>query len=319
MNHSPLFRSMLKKLLNKLFIYKRLAAFVHVLLVKINPTIEMKRVYKATMGKIPNLENPINLIEKIYWLQLHTDTSLWTECSDKYRMRDYVTKCGYEKNLPKLYGKWDKAEDIDFSILPTTFVLKTNNGCAQCIIVKDKREIDFKEVVDKLNKWIKVPYGFSGAQLHYTRIKPCIIAEELLVQSSEMQKISPKSIIDYKLWCFEGRPESFFVGYNRTPENLSIALYDTDWNDLSNNINSNDLDTYHSNVIIPRPKCLNEMLTIASCLSKPFPEVRVDFYEIDGKPIIGELTFTTGYGYFTEDYYNYLGSKIDLSKVKRIK
>jgi hypothetical protein len=55
------------------------------------------------------------------------------------------------------------------------------------------------------------------------------------------------------------------------------------------------------------------MLEMASKLSKPFKEVRVDFYVIKDKPVIGELTVTSGYGYFTEEYYNYLGSKFDLN------
>ena len=40
------------------------------------------------------------------------------------------------------------------------------------------------------------------------------------------------------------------------------------------------------------------------------------FYVIHNKPVIGELTFSTGYGYFTDDYYDYLGSKIDIDKLK---
>ena len=56
----------------------------------------------------------------------------------------------------------------------------------------------------------------------------------------------------------------------------------------------------------------------SSKLSKGFPEVRVDFYDIAGKPFFGELTFSTGYGYFTDDYYDYLGDKVDIKGVKRI-
>ena len=54
------------------------------------------------------------------------------------------------------------------------------------------------------------------------------------------------------------------------------------------------------------------MLTMAAKMSKPFAEVRVDFYVIDGKPVIGELTFTSGYGNYTDEFYDYLGSKIIL-------
>ena len=56
------------------------------------------------------------------------------------------------------------------------------------------------------------------------------------------------------------------------------------------------------------------MLEIASKLAEPFPEVRVDFYIVNDKPVIGELTFTTGYGYFTDEYYELLGSKMVINQ-----
>jgi hypothetical protein len=41
-----------------------------------------------------------------------------------------------------------------------------------------------------------------------------------------------------------------------------------------------------------RPESLQEMIRYAETLSKPFPFVRVDLYECDGRPVFGELTFT---------------------------
>ena len=63
---------------------------------------------------------------------------------------------------------------------------------------------------------------------------------------------------------------------------------------------------------IPKPKCLDKMLEIASKLSSYFPEVRVDFYVINDRPYIGELTFSSGYGFFSQEYYNHLGDLITL-------
>jgi len=44
------------------------------------------------------------------------------------------------------------------------------------------------------------------------------------------------------------------------------------------------------------------MLEIAQILSKPFPFVRVDLYEVDGKIYFSEMTFSPNMGMFT--YYN---------------
>ena len=90
-------------------------------------------------------------------------------------------------------------------------------------------------------------------------------------------------------------------------------MKDNNWNSLLNNIANYGFLNYDKNIEIPRPLCLDEMIEIASKLSEEFPHVRVDMYvSIDNRPIIGELTFSTGYGYFSHDYYKYLGSKVKL-------
>lgn len=43
-----------------------------------------------------------------------------------------------------------------------------------------------------------------------------------------------------------------------------------------------------------KPKNLKLMLDCAKKLSKPFKFARVDFYEVDGKLVLGEITFTPG-------------------------
>ena len=301
-------------------VYQKLAAACHKCIVFFNPQIEMKRIYKKVFHRDPDLNNPKDLVEKTYWLQLHSDTSLWTKCADKYGLRSYVEELGLSQYLPTLYGKWDSADDIDLSGINKPCILKTNNGCAQCVIVKDPQAEDIAALRKKFKQWIKVPYGYAGGQLHYTKIKPCIIAEELLEASESEKKISPNSLIDYKVWCFSGKPECIWVAYNRhNGICVDMALYDTQWNSLGESLRNTATDIYRPDNEIPKPACLEEMLEVASKLSEPFPQVRADFYIINNRPVIGELTFTAGYGFYTDEFYEYLGSKVDLSKVKVIR
>lgn len=51
-------------------------------------------------------------------MRLYTDTSLWVICTDKYRVKNDVESKGCGEILPKLYGHWNKAEDIDFDTFP---------------------------------------------------------------------------------------------------------------------------------------------------------------------------------------------------------
>ena len=270
-------------------------------------------LYDRIYGNHDNfdIDNPKSLLEKITWLELNSDTSLWTLCADKYRMREYVAQCGLEDHLPSLYGHWDNPNDIDFSSLPHEFVLKANNGCGTVKVVRDKDKLNEKKVKKELKRWLKYKFGYMGAQTHYLAIEPCVIAEELLHQDEDQKVFSPESMVDYKVWCINGEPESILIVYGRNSSGYSLDLYDIEWNRMSDKFVQNGHFTFHEEEI-PRPKCLEEMVDMARVLSKPFPEVRVDFYIVDEKPVVGELTFTTGYGYFTDEYYNYLGSKIDV-------
>jgi hypothetical protein len=50
------------------------------------------------------------------------------------------------------------------------------------------------------------------------------------------------------------------------------------------------------------------MVEIATDLSKEFPHVRVDLYNIDGKIFFGEMTFYSGSGYkgFIPDEFDFI-------------
>ena len=281
----------------------------------INPKWGADLIYKRFFNRKINWENPKNLQEKTYWLLFNTNTEMWSRCADKYRVREYIKEKGAEEILTTLYGQWDDVDDIDFSALPDKFVLKANNGCGSVIAITDKSKLDVDAVKKKLKRWMKYPFGYNGSQFHYLRIKPCIIAEQLLEEVGETKILSPHSMVDYKIWCFNGEPESIIVVFDRAPGFTQQALYDLEWNDLSPKVFKAD---YYKKPF-PKPKNLDKMLDYARKLSKGFPEVRTDFYNIDGKIYFGELTFTAGYGDLTDEYYDYLGSKVILPCEKQTK
>ena len=69
--------------------------------------------------------------------------------------------------------------------------------------------------------------------------------------------------------------------------------------------------------LVPRPETLDEMLRAARILSAGLPQVRVDLYEVGGKPYFGEMTFTGLGGYmnfFTEEFLLELGDYTKLPK-----
>lgn len=81
-----------------------------------------------------------------------------TMLADKLHVRDYVAcKVGSNYLIPLLWSG-DKPEDIPFDELPLRFVIKTNHGCSYNIIVKDKTQLDYKQIKKQLKKWIETNF-----------------------------------------------------------------------------------------------------------------------------------------------------------------
>lgn len=261
-------------------------------------------------GHKMNWDNPRDLNEKINWLKIYGDTSLWSNLADKYRVRKFVSSRKLENILIPIYGKWDSAEKIDWQNLPESFVLKTNHGCGGVYIVRDKSKLDKNKICKELSRSLKERYGYYQGEPHYLNIPPLIVAEQLLENNENFST----SIVDYKIWCFNGLPYCIFVCYSRTKDSLIVECYDLAWNFHPEWINNTN-HVKGGEGIVPKPENLEYMLECAKILSDGFPEVRVDFYNIKGKVYFGEMTFTSlgGYmRYFSEDILKKMGELIKL-------
>lgn len=250
---------------------------------------------------------PRSFYDKIFWMSENCDTSLWTACADKVGVRGYVAdRCG-EDVLSELYATYDNAEEIDFDKLPDSFAIKTNNGCASNYLVRSKSELDLESVRSGLAQWLCFPYGELTGQLHYAKIPPRILVEELLFQRDD-----PKAtLVDYKFYCFGGEPRYCYVVSNRvfdTKHTHTRMMYDCTWKPLDQVFTKGKSLDYTD-----APETLAEMVDVAGRLSEGIPFVRVDLYEVNEEVRFGEMTFMPGMDPgFTEEFQNELGEGIVL-------
>jgi hypothetical protein len=201
--------------------------------------------------------------------------------ADKYEVRVYVKKCGFEELLIPLYGVYDKAEDIDFDKLPEKYMLIANNGCGSdyYYINDGLTEINRNEVIEKMQYALATNYvKYSRYEYQYANIQPKILCEKLLENDNQ------ERIDDYKVVCVDGVPQKILVCTNRTK---GRDYYSTDWQYLDH-----VKEKYKSGRLTPKPKCLELMLNAAAALSKPFPLARIDFYIVDDRLYFGEITLT---------------------------
>lgn len=284
------------------------------------PETLVKLRYYGKFKRFPNLKNPQDLNEKILWQKLYADISSWTLRADKYKVREYVENLGLGDYLVKLYGKWDKVDDIDFASLPNEVIFKANNGDGKGtnLIVRNLHDADKDNLKKIFNKWLSdTTVGDLSAEPQYKGMPPCVIAEEVL----QLPKGS-KSLTDYKIWCINGEPMYVWTCSDRDDDGggADVMTYDLDWN--AHPEFSVFTHEYRHGKLLTKPENLSKMLEIARKLSANDPILRVDLYNIEGKIYFGELTFTSQGGmmdFYTPEFLLMLGKKADISHLKKIR
>ena len=269
--------------------------------------IYIKLYYHFRVGKKMNIENPITFNEKLQWLKFNYRFPLQSVVSDKWLVRNYVEeKIGKEYLIP-LLGVWENYNDINFNKLPNKFVLKCNHDSGGLVVCKDKNKLDYKKAKDKIEKSLKSNFYYIGREYQYRNIKPRIICEEFISDHGNVP-------MDYKIYCFNGKPDIILVCKDRFSNNshrASYLFFDQNWKFQP--LNKGDEKLCH--VDIPKPKNLDKMIKIAKKLSEDFVFARIDLYNIDGKIYFGEITLSPNSGFDPDIKYEtdlMLGKKLEI-------
>lgn len=264
----------------------------------------LELVFPLCTGYKLNLDNPRSYNEKLQWLKLYNRNPLYTRMVDKYEVKKYVADIIGEDHIIPTLAVYDHAEDIDFDVLPNQFVLKCTHDSGGIVICSDKTKLDKKAAVKKLKKGLKKNFYCQNREWPYKNVKPRIIAESYMTDDGEELK-------DYKFFCFDGKPKYMFIATDRfKEEETKFDFFDMNFNHLPF-VNGHPNSTKPIN----RPKGFDEMKNLSEKLSKGIPQVRVDFYDINGKIFFGEITFFhwSGFVPFEPQEWDYkLGDDIKL-------
>ncbi len=277
-----------------------------------SPITTSKLYYRRKLKKKLNLKNPKTFNEKLMWLKHneYENNDLIVKCADKYKVREYIKECGCEELLNELIGVYNNANEINFDELPNKFVLKCNHAAGYNIICPDKSKLDINKTKKQLDQWIKSNYWKYVAEMQYKNIEKKIICEKYLDSKDN------NAIEDYKIFCFNGKPEFCMVCIGRNLGKPKYYFMDRNWELMR--INPAGINA-PSDFTIDKPQCIESMYDYAEKLSKPFKFVRVDFYDYNNKPIFGELTFTPAGcidGNYSEEAQIKFGEMINISNTK---
>lgn len=241
----------------------------------------LSKKYEYCFHQKPNLKSPKTYNEKLQWLKLFDRRRVYTDMVDKYEAKRFIAdRIGEQYIIPTL-GVWDRFEEIDFEKLPDQFVLKCTHDSGGLVICRDKSKFDIAAAKEKIKKSLKRNYYYVGREWPYKDVKPRILAEQY------MQDETDGELRDYKFFTFSGVPRVVYITQGRSAAGQTTAdFFDMDFNHL-------DLKMDHDNAEnMPHPPVHFQLMKeLAALLSNGVPQLRVDFYEVNGRVYVGELTF----------------------------
>lgn len=246
----------------------------------------LKLMYWASIGKKLNLDNPKTFNEKLQWLKLHDRKPEYSKMVDKYEAKKWVASRVGEKYIIPTLGVWNSFDEIDFNALPNEFVLKCTHDSGGIVICKNKETFDIKKAKKKIEKSLKRNYFLVGREYPYKNVKPRIIAEKYMEDSTT------EELRDYKIFTFDGVAKALLIVSNRQSGETTADYFDVKFNRLNLSWGYPNARTK-----LQKPESLCEMVEVAEQIAKETTQLRVDFYEVNGKAYFGEMTFFDGSGF----------------------
>ena len=271
---------------------------------KLSPSLYVSLQYLYLTGHILHWKNPKRYTEKLQWLRLkgYPYDPLVIQCAGRRGMREYASSLGLNSYLIPIYGFYQNYEEIPFDNLPSSYVLKCSHasGFNQIVQTEEEKEKAIREGHHIFKEYLNIDYGFLTMEPHYSPIKREIIAEKYLGKKDFLPP-------EYKIHVFNGKARNLYLVTGRGKDIRYDQLY-IDWTPFTE---SQFNGWQASNHLPEKPQEFEEMVKIAEALAKPFPFVRVDFFLVDHKIYLNEMTFTPAKGTlkFDDDSADFIQSK----------
>lgn len=238
--------------------------------------LRIRLCYLVRHQKLADLDAPTSFNELVQRRKLQNRDMRMVSLADKFAVKEVVADAlGTEWVIPTLWHGTLLPDTID---LLSPFVVKARHGCNQNIFVREASP-DWPSIRERTARWSKRPYGRWLDEWLYAHIPRGLLIEPFVGKNGALP-------IDYKIFVFGGRASFIQVHLEREKRHRWI-VFDRNWNRIS--AATQDADP-------PPPTSLPRMLDAAETLARGFDFVRCDFYEIDERPLFGEMTFYPGSG-----------------------
>ncbi|WP_205480827.1 ATP-grasp fold amidoligase family protein [Sphingomonas arenae] len=231
--------------------------------------------YFKSYQRWPRLDQPVLFSEKCQALKLlRPNLAIYV---DKVAVKAFVERrIGTQRVIPTLFAGPQLPPRAERN-WPLPYVIKTNHGSGGNIFVREPPDWDTIEV--RLNEMLACDFSAISGETFYGTINRQVLVEPFIAEGPDLP-------LDYKIFVCGGEPQFIQVDTDREHAHKRV-FFDRDWNRLPIRLGYPDDPRP-----ITRPINLEHMLELARKLAHGFGFVRVDFYEVQGRVLFGEMTFT---------------------------
>jgi hypothetical protein len=241
--------------------------------------LRIYRRYRRVFGRYPALMRPRLFSEKMQWRKLFDLNPQYTVFCDKIAARDHIAELvGPELVVPLLWTG-DSVDEIPFDRLEPPYVLKCNNASGANVFVMNRESLDREDATAFLRARLARRHGQVMLEPGYVPVHPRLLAEPLLRQSDGSYPL------EHKIFVFGGRARAVITVVVDQARVRRNTYHDRDWNWL----NWKQANPRYEGEL-PRPERLDEVLSVAEQIGAGFDHVRVDLYDWDVTPKVGEIT-----------------------------
>ena len=243
--------------------------------------VVLRHRMRRALGYKPDLRSPRTYNEKLAWRMLNDRNPLLTLTTDKVAVRQYVASKVGEDVLVPLIAVYDRAEDIRWDELPSSFVLKASHGCNMNLIVRDKDAEDPDLVRRRAADWLRHNFYEDSREWAYRDIPPRLLVEELMLD--DLGEVP----FDFKFLVFAGRTAVIRVHLDRFGDHR-VNFYDRDLRLLPVR------QFYPTDPSYQPPAEVVAMAGLAEKIAEDFEYARIDLYLVGGRVRFGEITHHDG-------------------------
>lgn len=242
------------------------------------PSVAMTAHYFVHHKRLPDLARPTRFTEKVIRRKLVDRDPRLPIMADKIAVKEFVASIlGAPYVTPTLWSgeSLPPRGERNWSI---PYVLKANNGSGANVFVRSADNVDWDAIEAGCRTWLATSHARWAAEWAYAKIAPKLMVEPHLGDPSRLP-------LDYKLFVFGGSVRFVEVDTDRAIGHKR-TFFDRQWRRQPFSLGY-PIDLRP----IARPASLEAMIAAAERLGAGFSFVRIDFYDIDGAPRFGEMTF----------------------------